>query len=160
MTTFTFAYGQAVCAVPSVMRRDHIDLKVLGASGEGARASIPADKAPAIAAAILRAAGLDAIADCVAVKPRDLTPYRSACPEGYDTVLHWLMRQGDEPEDMGRKVGLYLWRITKPGGRRDDAVAVKVRAPAALTEVDVCEWVLAYPVDFLAEYLGPVDEAA
>ena len=89
--------------------------------------------------------------------PRGLSDFASRCPPGFDTVIHWMMRQGRQPEDLGGSEGARLWRLTEPGGRRADVVTFKVRAPRALAEVGVCEWVRAYPEEVLSEQLGGAD---
>jgi len=81
--------------------------------------------------------------------PPDLSAYLTPVPEGYQTVIGWHVTRGSFPEDMGSRDGLRLWRLTKPGGSDDHVVGVKVRAPRALSEIDVCGMVWAYPIDWL-----------
>lgn len=87
------------------------------------------------------------------LKPEpDLSGYRSECPQGFDTVLHYLVkRDGLEaaPEDMGLRAGFKA--AAKAKGCRT-APTIWVAAPAALE--GVCKQVRAYPEDFLREVLG------
>jgi hypothetical protein len=76
----------------------------------------------------------------------------AGCPEGYDTVLGWMVQQGHRPEDMGLAEGIRLARVAKTEG----VTAIWVETPEALH--DICHRVRAYPASFLRRHLGEVSE--